>query len=587
MIISSDKLRTPQFIFIIYVVIAAIFIMIFKFIFPGSDEPLSIYSFNWRVVQGLLEVFNLFPALALSALVIPFGLASFEENYQSFSELFFKRLSVSVITAIGAAIVYAIIFFLFFPMVKNYEENMRYSGDLYRLAKANALERRNAGDWYEASQFLSICDYIWFQSKDLQSLQDEVAINLERKIAEENRERAQARAVLNSGRRNNDIWPLSTENRPVDATQAIAMSREAFIRERYFDSHWLANLGSRLAQNGSVEEGIANRIANEAWDMISSQAPNQREAYLYNLYNIKLYGYKAMEAGDWIRAYYTFLELLSYTPDDPDVKNYLAASEAGAKEIAFFIDEMEMAMGVILNNAVFSLPGKEGRIVMRFSSLTKTDDIAYGIGFEYMDFDEYMNPKSIVTARYTKLVPVILDEPKIIILTHALDRYNNENSFHSEWLLGEPIIGGILLDICFDELSLITNARRGLTNLLIGELFSAADNLGDSGYIPQVFHAEILNRLGSALFFLPVSILIIVTAWRYRARKRPRYIFFLFLPILPIIFNGFVFIYRSIINTSAIWLVLSIGFPAALTVFIVFLAVSLFVSLIVLAAQHT
>ncbi|MCL2759082.1 MAG: hypothetical protein FWD22_02600 [Treponema sp.] len=588
MSINFEKLRTPQFIFLIYFLFAFILIMIFRFIFPGSEAPLIIYSRNWRFVQGFLEVFNLFPALAFSALVIPFGLASFEENYQSFSEMFFKRLMASVITAICAAVAYAIIFFFALPLLKNYEENLQYSGDMYKLAKKNAQESRDAGEWLEASQFIDICDRIWYKSPELTSLRDEIAINLEEKVSEEREGRFPSRSSVNRDRHNIDLTPLSEDQRPVSATQAITMSRRAFNERRYFDAHWLANLGTRLAIRGSVEEFNAAALASEAWNMIASLSPNQREERQFELFNLKLSGYKAMESGDWIRAFYIFLELLSYTPDDPDAKNFIAVSEQNAKETAFFIDEMELSMGEILNGAIFSLPSGDGRAVLRFNSLTTSADIAYGFGFEYMEFDSRMNIKASVTSRYSKLIPVTIGaKPQVLVLTHALDRSDKDNNYQSEWLIGRPATGGIFLDTSFDDLILISNIRRGLSNLRINELYTASKELERAGYIYQIFQAEILNRIGSAAFFLPMAIFVIVMAWRYRAKSKPRYLFVLLLPVLPIVFNGLVFLYRSVLNTLGIWLILSIGFSAALVVYIAALAVTLFVSLIVLSAQHS
>ncbi|MDR2543557.1 MAG: hypothetical protein LBC80_08965 [Treponema sp.] len=585
---NIEKLRSPRFIFFIYIAVSVLLIMIFRFIFPGSPAPLLIYSRSWRLIQGLLEVFNLFPALAFSALVIPFGLASFEENYQSFSEMFFKRLVSSVVTALIAAVIYGIIFFFAFPMVKNHEENLRYSGDLYQLAKRNAQEHKDKGEWFEASQFIRICDRIWHNSPELTSLRDEVAIKLNEQLASKSMEEFHARAALTRDRHRAEIMPLDIEQQPVNATQAINMSRAAFSEERYFDAHWLANLGVRLAIRGSAEAANAARLASDAWNMISSQAPNQRETRLFEIFSLKLSGYQAMENDDWIRAYYIFQELLSITPDDPDAKNFYAASEIGAKETAFFIDEIELSLGEILTGPVFSLPGASGRAVLRFNSLTTTADIAYGFGFEYMEFDVYSVPRASASSRYAKLVPFTLNgKQQILILTHALDRFDKDNYFRGEWVLGSPAPGGILLDINFDDFMLIASVRRGLTNLQIDQLFTASNNLTNAGYVHQIFQAEILNRLGTALFFLPMAIIVIVIAWRYRAKKKPRYLFALLLPVLPVVFHGFVFLYRAVFNTLGIWLVLSIGFTAALVVFIVTLAVSLFVSLIVLSAQNS
>jgi hypothetical protein len=587
MIINLQKLLTPRWILIIYMLFCGLFIMIFRFIFPGSEPPLLIYFRDWRLVKGFLEFFNLFPALAFSALVIPYGLASSDDNNLSLADLFFKRLLVSVVTAIGVAVVYCIIFFFALPMVKNYEEDMRFRGEMYQLAKDFAHERRNTGEWLDASQFLQICDVIWPNSPELAELRIDIEINLQRIRTEEHEYRAYARAALAREFRSANYRTLSGNLQPVNAADAISLSEAAFSNNRYYDAHWLATLGSRLAIPGSPEAANSAQLASEAWNMITSLAPNHREVRLFELFNIKLSGYQAMNSGDWIRAYYIFRSLLEYTPDDPDVANFLAASEIGAMEIAFFIDEIEYSLGEILTGALFSLPSQNGRAVVRFSSLTTFDDVAYGMGFEYMAFDINSRPLVSVSSPYAKILPFSINEnSQLLVLTHALDRYNEDNNIEGEWLLGNRSPGGILLDISFEELLVLSHVRRGLPNLQINELLAASQRLGFSGYVPEIFEAEILNRLGSALFFLPMAIFVIIIAWRYRARTRPRYLFIIMLPVMPIVFNGFVFIYRSVLNTLGIWLTLSLGFAPALIVYIIFLVLALFISMVSLAAQH-
>ena len=587
MSINTEKLRSPQSIFFLYMIVSCSLVMTFRFIFPASAVPLLLYSREWRLIQGALELFNTFPALVFSALVVPFGLVSFEEEYSSFSQILFKRLMNSILIAICSAVVYGVIFFLALPLVKDYEGDLSYKGELYHLAKEHAQIYSKAGNWQEASQFLGICDQIWPNSPELADLRVTIEVNREEKRSEQSEEKSVARAALARDWRGVDISPLSGDQKPLNATQAISMSETAFKEMRYFDAHWLAVLAGRIAADNSPEEAYAARIASEAWNKIDSMAPNAREERLYQLYDLKLYGYRAMNAGDWILAYYTFLELSTLTPDDPDVKNFLAASERATKEYAFFIDEMKISFGEILSGAVFSLPSQKGRVVMRFSSLSTYNDYAYGMGFEYMEFDANSRPLANVRAQYAKLLPVILnDKQQILVLTKALSRYDKNINWDSEWLIGEKTIAGIILDISFENLLLLSDVRRGLPNLQIDELFLSAKNLGTEGYISQIFEAEILNRFGSAVFFLPMALIVIVIGWRYRAITKPRYLFVLLLPVLPVVFHGFVFMYRSILNTMGIWLVLSLGFSAAFGIYIAALALSLFVSMIILAAQH-
>ena len=513
MTVNWDKLRTPQIIFIIYILGSSLLILIFRFIFPLSEAPLLIYMRSWRNIQSALEVFNWFPALAFSALVIPFGLVSFGDNNISFTEVFSKRLMSSVITAIAAAVVYALIFFLILPSLKNREENLRFSGELYQLAKKNAYENAASGDWYEASQFIDVCERIWHNNPDVAELKDRIAINLESYLFGESEDRTSARNALLRDRRNSDNFSsgnllpdFAASRDAINATEAISMSRAALNERRFFDAHWLANLAMRLVPDGSAQEAAAARLASEAWNMISTQAPNRREERLFELHNIKLSGYNAMNADRWIEAFYIFQELLTLTPDDPDVRNFLNISEQNAVKIAFFIDEVDLSFGEILNGSLYSLPIEDGRTVLRFSTLTVSADLAYGIGLEYMKFDANNNITSSVISRYAKLLPFIVnDKPQVLILTHALDRRFEERGLKGEWLVGQETTGGILMDISFEDFLLVTNARRGLSNLQITELFSAPSKLLRAGYVPQIFQAEFLNRIGTASFFLPVA----------------------------------------------------------------------------------
>ena len=583
---SREKLRAPQTIFILYMLASCLIIMGFRFILPGSNPPLLIFSRDWRLISGLLNFFELFPALVFSALVIPFGLVSFEDYHSSFSPSFLKRLIAPIFIAITSAAIYGIILFLLLPMTRDYEENMSFKGELYRLAKERAQIHSRAGEWDEAAQFTGICDTVWPNSPELAILKTEIGIHLEGRRIDEGDERAKAREALAGSHRPAAVSGLPGQQ-PVDAAQAIAMSEAAFSEGRYFDSHWLATLGERIAVRGSPEAASAARLAGRAWNQIDSLAPNRREEQLFSLYNLKRSGYRALNSGDWIQAYYIFRELAASTPDDPDAVNFLAVSEKGTSEIAFFIDEMKLSLGEILTGAVFSMPGTgaDRRAVLRFSSLSASQDFAYGMGLEYISFDSNSNPVVSLRAPYAKLLPITIDNrPRVMVLMRALDRNDRNLRWEPEWLFGSGDTR-ILLGLSYDNFLLLSLARQGLPNLQIDELLASSKILGSAGHVPQIYQAEVLNRLG-ALFFLPMAVIAIAVGWRFRARSKPRYFFILMFPILPVVFNGAVFLYRTVLNTLGIWLVLSLGFGTALIVFIAALVVFFFLSLILLAAQH-
>ena len=589
---NKEFFHSPRIIFLIYVLLASLLIMAYRFIFPGEAAPLFIFSRNWRLIRGVLDLFTLFPALVFSALVVPFGIANSEDYYTSFSPHFFQRLIHPVIIAICSAVVYVLIFFLLLPLARDYEENMRYKGELYRLAKERAQNHGKAGEWLEVSQFIGICDGIWPDSPELTSLRAELDIHLEENRFALEDEKAGARAELLPGQ-SAPVSGLPGQRQPLNAAEAIVMGEAALAERQFFDAHWFATLAGRIAKNGSPESVNAARLAARAWNQIESQGPNRLETRLHELYLVKQSGYQAMVSGDWIRGFYIFQELSALTPDDPDARNFLAICEKGIKEIAFFIDEIEVSLGEILTGAVFSIPaGSGGRAVLRFASLSASPDFAYGIGLEYMRFDANSRLIQSLRAPYAKLLPFSLGgKHQIAVQMRTLDRHNQNLRWEPEWNTpgteewhsGEAQIA---LDIGYETFLLLSKVRRGLPNLQIGELLAASQESGAVGYVLQVFQAEIFNRLGTALFFLPMAIVSIIIGWRFHAQRRPRYLFFPLLPILPIVFNGMAHLYRSTLNTVGIWLILVLGFSVAFIVFVLILAASLVVSLIILAAQH-
>jgi len=572
---------SPLGIFFIYILLSGVVIIAFRFFFPSEAVPLACFSTKWRFTVGLLEYFSLFPALTLSALVIPFGfiIRPTTDRSPPFSPKFFQSLTSSIITAITASAIYGLLFFLIIPLVQTQRTNLLSEARLYTLAKERAQESAARGEWDETIQFTAICEGIWPNGPEHSRLKLEAEIRTE----------GERLASMDYP----DTLSVSQGvkgSTPVNATEAIALAETALAEERYYDAHWLATLAERLAKPDSVEVATATRIAGRAWSGVNSLSPNSRETQTYNIYRLKREGYEALVIGEWIRSYYIFLELMNLTPDDPDVQKYFVLSEEGVKQASFFVDEIEVTLGRILSGAVYSLPLGTGRLGMRISSLSASPDTAYGIGVEIMAFDTEGRNLWSMEAPYAKIVPTTLDSvPSTVILLRALDRTDK----NKRW---EPVIKGtgisappgsaeVVLPVSWDNFNLISNVRRGLSTLSSADLKIAADNLGSCGYLPQVFEAELLERFIRPLFLLPLGILSIALGWRLRALKRPRYMAVPMLGILPIVFNGSVHFSRSFLNHLGIWAITSLGFTSAAIFFGAGILVLLILSLIILAAK--
>jgi hypothetical protein len=596
---------SPVGIFVIYMLASLLIIAAFRLIFPGQPAPLRNIFLPWSLIRGVLDFITLFPALTMSSLVIPFGIKnSAEEKFTGFSPRFLELLKGPIITAAAAVAVYGLLFLLVFPLARNYQSNMSFDGQLFRLAKDRAEEHAVAEEWQDAAEFVSICEYIWPDSPELEALKVKVSIAMDEFRIARSDALAEDTYHIAEEERNPVYSGIPGQRNPINASEALEMADTALREERYYDAHWLASLAGRLARAGSAETAEAARLASLAWNAVAALEPNSRELQTYSLYHLKRDGYEAMVSEDWIRAYYIFRELSSLTPNDPDVANFLALSGRGTSELAFFTDEMEFSIGDISTGTVFSIPhmspvrasaaipagaSSSGRVVLRIASLATSADASYGIGFELISFDDAGRLFSRVEAPYVKMLPITVSgSPRTVVLMRALDRLDKERRWEPVWT-GPELPSGegaqIILDTTYENFLLLSKARRRAESFFIGDLL-AMGAFGNYGYIPQVFQAEIMSRVSEPVVLLPLAILAIVIGWRFRAKQRPRYLWFPMLLVLPLVFNGIIHYIRTIFNNLGIWLILSLGFSTALLVFFAGVLLFFILILILLAAQH-
>jgi len=601
---KKDQYTSPAVIFLLYVAAAFVVICGYRFISPPRVMFISILDnlkMSWRFSNGIITFIHLFPALAFSGLVIPFGLKEHSESgyagttfvgKKGFSSVFLKYLSWSVITASAAAVIYGVLFFLVLPLALNQKTFVLDRSELYDQARGKAEAKAMKQEWAEAFQFIDICEKIWPGSRNVEELKKQYVEPLE----------AYNKALIDKRKMPEETKPIweGIPGNPVDSAEAFTLAEKAFEEERYYDAHWLATLTQRIANPGAAEISAAITLASKAWEKISALEPNAQEKERYSLYHLKRDGYEAMNTGDWVSAFYTFRKLSDLTPEDPDVKKYLELSEKGVARTAFFIDELDLSVGITLTRPVFSLPGEDGgRYAIYFTSLALLQDYTYAWGTEVVAADREGRFRFKVNADYAKLIPINSAAEdfgeQTVLLFHALDRADQSKGIQPVWTRGEApdrsidsFVGSnqIMLDVNYDDFLLLSRLKEGTETLNLRELFSAEKKFDAYGYVRESFRAEILCRLGEVLFFLPMAVLSLIVGWSYRARKKPRYVYVPMLALLPLIFYGVLLFYRNIISNLSIWLSLNMNFTAALVCLCAGAGVFFILALVLLSAQH-
>jgi lipopolysaccharide export LptBFGC system permease protein LptF len=195
-----------------------------------------------------------------------------------------------------------------------------------------------------------------------------------------------------------------------------------------------------------------------------------------------------------------------------------------------------------------------------------------------------------MTVPYIKILPLTLESgSSMTILLQVLDREDKTKLWEPEIRnISQSPSGStqITLPVSWENFLLLSNMRMGLSGLSSTDLRKAAENLRDCGYLPQVFEAELLERFARPLFLLPFGIFALGFGWQYRALKRPRYMGYPMLGILPLIFNGISHFSRNWFNELGILAVVSLGFTTSAIVFAIGTVLLLVISFILLASKR-
>lgn len=571
----------------IYTIFSFVVLIIFRFIYPDFDVSSQLLDDFWvkaRFTRGVLTFIDLFPAVFMSALTIPFALKIHSGSSEKrFSMAFFDSLKPHLACCIAGTIVYTFLSLIAMPLLTNYELRLQSESRLYTTAREKAAEFAEKEQWLDAAMFYSICEYILPEAAAKDSLAETIASGVERlRYGREN----------SAGAKKTPPMALPGYSASLNENEALALAKKAFQNGRYYDAHWLANTAERLAKPSSTEAADAARTASLAWNAISRMEPTSDEERLFSIYRRKREGYEALVNGEWLRSYYIFTALLNDAPNDTDVQNYYSLSKQGVSSVAFFLDEIDTAAGNTMGNVIFSLPAsdKGGRIVLRIETLTLLEDAAFGRGVEAISFSPQNILEWRLSSELVKILPMSINgQWRTALILHAVDRTNPSISKKPVWTGRVPTAAEenqLLLSLSFEELQLAAQAQQGGSGFFLSDLWLAAHSLGENGFIPEVFYVRIVRVLAQVIFFPALAIIAIVIGWKYRAKFHVRYAFYPMLVVLPLVVSLIGVLLRAVIHAVAVWAVISFGISSAMLIFITTAIISFAVCVFFLAAQR-
>lgn len=329
---------------------------------------------------------------------------------------------------------------------------------------------------------------------------------------------------------------VPSEFRGMTIRDALDISEKAARDLDYFDAHYYAMLAYRLSGPDDPRRDRSLRMAADAWNQIiqgTDQLESRDDAALYEA---KREAYNAIQQGDYLSAYYAFLEL--HTADiaredrkrDPDLERFLELSRKGVQETFFFMDETtQLRSFESARNVFFLIRRADGGTDSVYAAgvvYTRSGgrDVVYLRDFELVRHNQNQRLEYHIRVPYVKMFEYAPggQDSRSELLLNSVDRSGEQPRQRPEVIAGTPReqdLSVLLLDIPYQDFSLVVSANRGPSTMNMVELVRFHDRAKRYGFDSGVFLREVIVRLSEPFLLLVLSVMALVAGWKYRMKS--------------------------------------------------------------------
>jgi len=321
-------------------------------------------------------------------------------------------------------------------------------------------------------------------------------------------------------------------------------SKEAFDKKEWFNAHYYAELGIKLAtpKDPNLEE--LKKLSTAAWNNLSDYH-NFEKSEDQRLFEKKYEGYLALVEKNDLKAYYIFRELYQHSralQSDPDVVFYLQIAENRINERYFFMDEtFELKSFESANDVYFAYNYEDGtRDIVYFKGMTAVagtgNSIQYLRDLTITSISRKGDVFRTMKVPYAKVLPVSVDTltpttkslmgisdiidrvPYIMLKSVARDAPGIENGPVYQYESGETAVTPeyMLLPIPYSDFLILENSTSSPEKISLPTLFKLVYMAAKYGYSAEVYGQALMNRLFYPLWILIMFILLASFAWNNR-----------------------------------------------------------------------
>ena len=353
--------------------------------------------------------------------------------------------------------------------------------------------------------------------------------------------------------------PVMREDTPLTAEKNALRAQEFLLAGNYVNAHYYARRALELRPGWQKPLEIMN-LARQNLDRPGEEVVETAERELFEVKRAGLEawqeaevedGYRALNRGKVVEAFFIFRGLMQRVPEDRDVQFYYVEARRALRNQALTLAEMTTNRGLpAAENILYAGRWEGARGLVKIGSLVPRNTAAFAYDVEFMRFDDTGGVLEHLRADAGKLIDgtlyfrLIDEEPEEAeILTTA------------EWLVGDPPPGEPLLivDHTAQALMLFSASADGSPTRGIAGQIRMLDQGPDAGYKSRPVAADLALSFTQPFALIVLSIGAIGFGWSHRSRylRRP---FALLLPgvilapfVVKVVYEIYLEAHRSIV----------------------------------------
>ncbi len=508
--------------------LCALFISLRESAIPDLLPP---FEFAFKMRNAVIRFAQVFPALIAGGLLTGYALMFCKllpENAGHLAEVF-PALKSAFAFAIILAGAYAILAECAVPILKSRQNDAMAKTASYNNYMLLYRTESASGNFRAALANAETALAIWKESPEAQNAADAARIRVSELysggfgFAEEGSASAVGAPARQGG---------------YTAFELLEKAREAAALTDFYNAHYYAALSWRTAPAGDPNREAALRLASESWNRITGALDGIRAEPERRYYERKLKGYSDIQAGDFLSAYYHFLEMQEEEEAaggerDPDIATFLEIARQGVLESFFFINETEnLALFEQSGGIFFTLlndDGSKDAVLIGGVSRrgTGAEGGAYFRNFELARFEKDNSLSFHIAVPYAKMLPFIdgngNTRPQLILA--AVDRAAGGARIEPQVVAGNfppqdaAAASVLLLDMPYQDMALLIDSAAGADSMTLPSLLGFMRRGENYGFQKAVYLAEFVQRISDPFLVFIMAVLALVWAWKFQLRQ--------------------------------------------------------------------